>query len=356
MKKIPLPQEYKTAIETIFKGQGLIDYDEMALKKKEEVNKQEKKIERRKLVEEKFTMKKAPYENCEILAPDGALLSRTNKKKVKWYLEKGLGVLVKEDPPTVQLKFEPKSREAPYVATFEVDKDLYLKHHRLNRCVVCGQEESLSRYYIVPSLYRQHLPLKVKDHNAHDILITCFRCQEKAHAEADKRKVDIAKKFDVPLVQFDKSHDIKSAVASVQKHLATFHKHKEVITKDKKKKLKETIREDFSSIQQSDNLDPQTIEAFKTFNYKENGQVKINETIINYFANLKTFKELVASSTNKDFKNVHGKYVIEKLTTLEDVSNFIEEWRMFFLDTMDPQFLPHDWHVVLQKKANLQKL
>lgn len=40
------------------------------------------------------------YENCVILSPDGEILSRCGKKKVEWYLKKGLaGIYLSLLPP-----------------------------------------------------------------------------------------------------------------------------------------------------------------------------------------------------------------------------------------------------------------
>jgi hypothetical protein len=57
-----------------------------------------------------YSCKKDPYENGRLLAPDGTLLSYTDIKKGKWYISKGLAVLVSEDPFTVKLNFEPSGR------------------------------------------------------------------------------------------------------------------------------------------------------------------------------------------------------------------------------------------------------
>jgi len=69
----------------------------------------DKKV-RRNHVMEKFSLKKPIYENCQILAPDGEILCKCDRKKVEWYLDRDLADLVKEDPLTARLKFEPSGR------------------------------------------------------------------------------------------------------------------------------------------------------------------------------------------------------------------------------------------------------
>lgn len=49
-------------------------------------------------------------------APDGELLSITDKKKAEWYVKRGLGILIEdsEDAYIVRLKFEPQGRNTGY--------------------------------------------------------------------------------------------------------------------------------------------------------------------------------------------------------------------------------------------------
>ena len=41
-------------------------------------------------------------------------------------------------------------------------------------------------------------------------------------------------------------------------------------------------------------------------------------------------------------KNLHGKLVVEKVG---DLKEFIKEWRQFFVDSLNPQFLSSEWRV-----------
>jgi len=52
------------------------------------------------------------YFNVKLEAPDGQPLCTMNEKKALWYVEKGLGHIVREEPLTVRLKFEPAGRPA----------------------------------------------------------------------------------------------------------------------------------------------------------------------------------------------------------------------------------------------------
>ena len=57
------------------------------------------------------SIRKSPlYHNCQLEAPDGQLLCTSDEKKALWYVSKGLGYKVSEDPLTVRLNFEPSGR------------------------------------------------------------------------------------------------------------------------------------------------------------------------------------------------------------------------------------------------------
>lgn len=47
---------------------------------------------------------------------------------------------------------------------------------KLNRCVRCGAEEYLTRFHVVPHMYRKYLPLHIKNHSTHDVVVLCASC------------------------------------------------------------------------------------------------------------------------------------------------------------------------------------
>jgi hypothetical protein len=49
------------------------------------------------------------YDNCALLAPDGTLMCRVPRKRIEWYLARGLGEMVADDPPALKLNFQPKA-------------------------------------------------------------------------------------------------------------------------------------------------------------------------------------------------------------------------------------------------------
>lgn len=106
------------------------------------------------LKERKIVLRKKPlYTNGFLEANDGELLCTIDNKKAMWYVNKGIGEIVKEDPLTVRLKFEPAGR-----AVGQTGK--YYQMAKENKCVVCGETNNYVRKNVVPREYRRHFPCK----------------------------------------------------------------------------------------------------------------------------------------------------------------------------------------------------
>ncbi|XP_070698287.1 exonuclease 3'-5' domain-containing protein 2 isoform X2 [Pempheris klunzingeri] len=150
-----------------------------------------RKNNKRKPLGEGYSARKSPlYDNCFLHAPDGQPLCTCDKKKAKWYLDKGIGVLQSEDPFVVRLLFEPSGRP-------DSQQDYYLTAKE-NLCVVCGKADSYIRKNIVPHEYRRHFPTEMKDHNSHDILLLCTSCHAASNVHDSFLKQQLAEEFAAP--------------------------------------------------------------------------------------------------------------------------------------------------------------
>lgn len=157
--------------------------------------KKEDEVAFRQRLGERFGVKTVPYENCKMYARSGELLCFTDKKRLLWYIRKGLAeeVVLGADPLTVRLLFDHK------------DNDQRSGHHhfystaRLNRCVSCGASSYFLRYRVVPSCYRRAMPERLKSHRSHDVLLLCIGCHEVAQRSAEEVKKEIARDFNIPL-------------------------------------------------------------------------------------------------------------------------------------------------------------
>ncbi|XP_051942544.1 exonuclease 3'-5' domain-containing protein 2 [Hippocampus zosterae] len=138
-----------------------------------------------------YSARKSPlYDNCYLHAPDGQPLCTCDKKKAKWYLDRGIGELQSEDPFVVRLLFEPSGRP-------DSNQDYYLTPKE-NLCVVCGRSDSYIRKNIVPHEYRRHFPNEMKDHNSHDILLLCTSCHAASNVHDASLKQQLADDFAAP--------------------------------------------------------------------------------------------------------------------------------------------------------------
>mgnify|MGYP000562813796 FL=1 len=136
-----------------------------------------------------------------MLAPDGFCLSNCDRKKAEWYVDKGLGTVVCENPFTVKLNFEPSNRQYNRETGEEDKDDEFYVADRENKCVVCGTDKNYSRFFIIPGVYRTHLPNELKSHRSHDIVLMCFACHETASRLQDNLKRELSIKFNVPLFE-----------------------------------------------------------------------------------------------------------------------------------------------------------
>ena len=101
------------------------------------------------------------------------------------------GHLTNLDPYTVQLNFEPAGR--PGI-------DDYCLNFIHNKCVVCGRDETYDMTKkIVPYDYRCHFPPAMKDHNSHDVLPTCPRCNYIAYFHDNELRKELAIEYNAPL-------------------------------------------------------------------------------------------------------------------------------------------------------------
>jgi hypothetical protein len=138
------------------------------------------------------TRKSPLYHNCQLQAPDGQVLCTCDIKKAEWYIKKGIGEKVCDDPLTVRLKFEPSGRP-------EGKAGEYYLSVKPNICVVCGAEESYLRKNVVPHEYRRYFPAVMKDHQSHDVLLLCVRCHQLSNLHDASLRTKLALECNAPI-------------------------------------------------------------------------------------------------------------------------------------------------------------
>ena len=233
------------------------------------------------------------YGNYQIFSPDGILMFRTDQKKANWYLKRGLASKISEN--SISLLFQPNG--------LGLHGKEYGLSNMKNICVVCGTDSDLTKHHVVPKCYRSHFPEEFKTHKFHDVLVLCLSCHYKYEEEALKYKKNISIKWGCPIegIIIDKSRD---------------------------KKIKNYI------LFLSDSIIPKwRILEIKNEIRKELNIKRITKSIINEWSN-REIKNFCTTS--------NGEMVVKKL---ENIKEFIVDWRRHFVETMDPKFLPEKWSI-----------
>uniref|UniRef100_A0AAV2JD54 Exonuclease 3'-5' domain-containing protein 2 n=1 Tax=Knipowitschia caucasica TaxID=637954 RepID=A0AAV2JD54_KNICA len=259
-----------------------------------------------------YSARKTPlYDNCFLHAPDGQPLCTCDKKKAKWYLDKGIGALVSENPFIVRLLFEPSGRP-------DSQQDYYLTAKE-NLCVVCGKADSYIRKNIVPHEYRRHFPTEMKDHNSHDILLLCTSCHAASNVHDGFLKQELADEFSAPQgceegVRLHEDTDRRKVRSAARALLSAG----DSLPESRRKELEEMIK-NYLNMNLDEALTPETV---------------------NQAASLETriFNESYIP---------HGLKVVRAQAErgLEGLMELERRWRQHFLSSMRPKHLPPLWSV-----------
>ena len=196
------------------------------------MSKMEKKRKKQEDIKKKYTCKKAVYENAKMLDPDGSLLCHTEIKKARWYVQKGLAEIVHEAEGAiiVKLNFEPNKRAT------QSDDEFYIQNNT-NSCVVCSKDSEYSRFHIVPSIYRTHLPESMKSHRSHDVVLLCFECLNVALKMQHQVKTQLAVEYNASLSEISRFFILNQHICAMKKISNTLLDNWEKIPESKKTNL-----------------------------------------------------------------------------------------------------------------------
>ncbi|KAH3744900.1 3-5 exonuclease [Pelomyxa schiedti] len=127
----------------------------------------------------------------QLQTKSGVVLHNCDEKRLKWYMSRGLAEITSVDPPQARLTYNPVPRLA--------DSELFFIWTREACCVVCGREDSLSRYSVVPPKYRKFMPAEYKDGHSPNIVLVCPSCHTKALEGLNKMDEMLEKETALPL-------------------------------------------------------------------------------------------------------------------------------------------------------------
>lgn len=300
----------------------------------------------------RFCVKNQAYSNCRILSSNGDLVAHCDRSKALWYLSKGLASHVSgsckrgpvpastpdrtdTEPLTVRLTFSPEER---HDGSFE---QLASPQPRRNRCVVCGTEESLSRYHLVPRSYQRFFKLEYKAKQSTDIVLLCVDCHEVANRHVMVLKLRIAKEYSAPL-QGEGLIKPTRAERTVVKSAAALLRGGDAIPPPRMAELKATVRAWWSG-ELADGRIPATLVHVDA----------LDPAALQHAARLGRSPERkggwqAAMSAAGEFRP-HGQIVVDALhadPSDDALHEFIVRWRRHFVSSLAPRYMPHDWHML----------
>jgi hypothetical protein len=239
------------------------------------------------------------FDNCIIQAPDGTNLSRCGKKKLQWYINRGMADLVADNPLTIRLRFEPSGRRG-------LDDPLLLDG-KPNICVVCGTDENLTRHHIIPYSFIRHMELEYKVDIIRDIFPLCRSCHNDYEEKSQEKRHEMAAMLGVPIngianEEIRRVRKVMGAAVAVIKHGKKMppHRREELLSEVGEYLGKDKVTDD----------DLQTLKGL---------EITQRDDYINF-----------------------SKYVVSQLG---DYNDFAREWRTHFVETMKPKYMPAKWKI-----------
>ncbi|CAH1643173.1 unnamed protein product [Spodoptera littoralis] len=257
----------------------------------------------------KLTKRTRPlYNNGYLQAPDGELLCICDNRKGMWFVNKGLADLIKEDPLTVRLKFEPAGRAVG-------DVGRYYQLEKENKCVVCASTNHCIRKNVVPREYRKLFPEIMKEHSSHDVVLLCAECHQMSNIRDQHMRVSLAEKCNAPLPSSSKDRFIEDMAAKKVRSAARALYHaNDKLPEDRRKQLEDILLQHYPD------------------------QEEVTLELLKEACNITVVRE------NTDYES-HGIKVVDYYFKRASILKLEQEWREHFLKNMKPKYMPALWSV-----------
>ncbi|KAF9409288.1 hypothetical protein HW555_011323 [Spodoptera exigua] len=257
----------------------------------------------------KLTKRTRPlYNNGYLEAPDGELLCICDNRKGMWFVNKGLADLIKEDPLTVRLKFEPAGRAVG-------DVGRYYQLEKENKCVVCASTNSCIRKNVVPREYRKLFPEIMKEHSSHDVVLLCADCHQLSNMRDQNMRVFLAEQCNAPLPSDSRFRFIEDMAA---------------------KKVRSAARALYNANDKLPEVRRKELEDILLQHYPDHDEVTMEL--------LKKACNIPVVTENTDYES-HGLKVVDYYFKRHGLLKLEQEWREHFLKNMKPKYMPALWSV-----------
>lgn len=242
------------------------------------------------------------YDNCKMLSPEGQFMAHCSKKRMNWYLKRGLAESVNET--TFKLTFEPKGVGNAEDVEYQLEK-------RQNKCIVCGALERLTLHHIVPFCYRKHFPNEYKSRNSFDVVCMCHKCHDEYERVAQLEKNKLCERFSLQ-VQNPQTEEQKKDRETLSL-LKTLQLYSERIPKSRREEIKETLNNYFGRTIKDNEL----------------------ESLVE--------KQLEHVTGNSKVLESVAQLVLDAFVKETSLFDFILYWREHFLEHANPKYLSESW-------------
>ena len=143
------------------------------------------------------TKKDKIFENCRVYDTNNKLLSYSNKRKIDWYVNKGIAIYKDATEKDIILLFEPKNKNID-------SKSLISKE---NICYECGTNKNLTKHHVVPAKYVKYMSIEHKDNHRHNLVPLCTTHHGLYEDIANEYKIKLVNDY-VPKYILDRNVDI----------------------------------------------------------------------------------------------------------------------------------------------------
>lgn len=272
-------------------------------------------------------------ENWKVFHPSGRHMFTCGEKKAYWYLERKLAKRIGNKK--IKFTFDPKGNG------FE-DNEVFGRSPREPRCVVSGLTDDLQRHHIVPYCYRSFFPVKYKSKNHHDVVLIHHELHSEYEQYASKYKDEISRIYGVKTIE-EYNGEYTAKLRETGKKNAILFNTILSLFKCYNKVSQDVIFEKLQYISEHTNL---PIETLSTFTYVQFYKMYL-------YLKEEHRKEIELFKTERRLEYEHGYHVMQKLDSEEKIEEFVKLWRMHFIETMNPQFMPNGWSVDFRIKTKL---
>jgi len=230
---------------------------------------------------ESYHLDKKPYGNHKMYSIKEEFLAHVDTKRMNWYLDRDLAIMLNEKDFRLTFKSKGDRRDA---------ETAYYKLELQNKCVVCGNEDELTKHHVVPTQYRKYLPMNYKSKSSFDVLVICSDCHHEYEAIADVLKLEILTKYGL------ENHS--KQMIKIKSYHNTLSNHSQYLSDDRRSEMVECLETYFES----------------------------------------TIEEILAVD---DYEFESTTYLLMKNIT--DYEDFVIMWRKHFIKHANPQHLPQEW-------------